>query len=62
MANAVNSVPALQTDRQTDGHATPRAQDFIQQYMASENSKFGREMSPEEAARDVDAWLLKYAG
>lgn len=35
------------------------AQDFIQKYIESEKAKFGREVSAEEAEREVDAWLLK---
>jgi len=44
-----------------DGTSIKDRQDFIQKYIESEKAKFGREVSAEEAEREVDAWLLKQA-
>jgi len=35
--------------------------DFVRQYVEAEKAKFGRELTPEAAEREIDAWLLKQA-
>lgn len=44
-----------------EGSAIADREDFIEKYIKSEKDKFGRELSREEAEREVDEWLLKQA-
>jgi hypothetical protein len=42
-------------------HHSSRVQDFIEKYMLSEKDKFGRDVTREEAEKEIDAWLLRSA-
>ena len=44
-----------------DGASIADREDFINKYMASERSKFGREIDRATAEAEVDEWLLKQA-
>mmetsp|Transcript_25593 Transcript_25593/g.63497 ORF Transcript_25593/g.63497 Transcript_25593/m.63497 type:complete len:166 (-) Transcript_25593:366-863(-) len=44
-----------------EGTSIEDKEDFIVKYIASEKEKFGRELTREEAALEVDEWLLKQA-
>jgi len=44
-----------------DGQEIRDREDFIAKYIISEKEKFGRELTYEEAALEVDTWLLKQA-
>ena len=44
-----------------DGDSIADREDFINKYMASERSKFGREIDRATAEAEVDEWLLKQA-
>ena len=44
-----------------DGDSIADREDFINKYMASERSKFGRELDRATAEAEVDEWLLKQA-
>ena len=44
-----------------DGASIEDREDFVTQYIASEKEKFGRELTRDEAAAEVDEWLLAQA-
>ncbi|KAL1520461.1 hypothetical protein AB1Y20_022042 [Prymnesium parvum] len=44
-----------------DGTSIDDREDFVTKYIESEKAKFGRELTREEAEREVDQWLLKQA-
>jgi|TARA_B100000524_G_scaffold200801_1_gene104556 hypothetical protein len=44
-----------------DGQEIGDKDDFVRKYIASEQEKFGRALEWDEAAKEVDEWLLKQA-
>lgn len=52
---------AQMPEQTVDGQSIEGRDDFVQQYIASEKEKFGRDVDLATAEREVDAWLLKQA-